>query len=69
MHRSEREVCLLVQDNGAGFNASRQREGGHGLGNMRARAEKLGATLQVTSQAGQGARVLATLPILQSTAV
>jgi len=68
MHRSEREVCLLVQDNGAGFNASRQRDGGHGLGNMRARAERLGATLQVTSQPGAGARVLATLPILQSTA-
>lgn len=68
MHRSEREVCLLVQDNGAGFNASRQREGGHGLGNMRARAEKVGATLQVTSRPGDGARVLATLPILNSTA-
>jgi signal transduction histidine kinase len=68
MHRSEREVCLLVQDNGAGFNSSRQREGGHGLGNMRARAEKLGATLQVTSHPGEGARVLATLPILNSTA-
>lgn len=69
MHRSEGEVCLLVQDNGAGFNASRQRDGGHGMGNMRARAQKIGATLQVTSQPGAGARVLATLPILQSTPV
>jgi signal transduction histidine kinase len=67
MHRSEGEVCLLVQDNGAGFNATSQREGGHGLANMRARAQKLGATLQVTSHPGEGARVLATLPILQST--
>ena len=67
MHKSDRELCLLVQDNGRGFNATRSREGGHGLGNMRARAEQLGATLRVTSQPGAGARVLATLPILEPT--
>jgi signal transduction histidine kinase len=33
---------------------------------MQARAEQLGATLRVTSQPGEGARVLATLPILDS---
>src|SRR5204862_3939142 len=43
MHKSERELCLLVQDNGAGFDAARSADGGHGLGNMRARAERLGA--------------------------
>jgi len=69
MHKSDRELCLLVQDNGRGFNASRSREGGHGLGNMRARTERLGATLRVTSQPGEGARVLATLPILESRVV
>ncbi len=67
MHKSDRELCLLVQDNGAGFNAARTRDGGHGLTNMRARAERLGATLRVTSQPGEGSRVLATLPILQPT--
>jgi signal transduction histidine kinase len=66
MHRSENQVCLLVQDNGAGFDAARQRDRGHGLGNMRARAEKLGATLQVHSRPREGARVLVTLPILPS---
>jgi signal transduction histidine kinase len=68
MHKGDREVCLLVQDNGAGFNADRQREGGHGLGNMRARAERIGATLRVTSTPGKGARVLANLPVLQPSA-
>ena len=68
MHKSDREVCLLVQDNGAGFNAAHQREGGHGLGNMRARAERLGASLRIISEPGTGARVLATLPIAEPSA-
>jgi signal transduction histidine kinase len=69
VHKSDREVCVLIQDNGVGFDASKRRIGGHGLGNMKARAERLGATLIVTSQPGQGARVIATLPILQPAAI
>lgn len=64
MHKGDREVCLLVQDNGAGFNSTRRREGGHGIGNMHARAERIGAALRVTSAPGEGTRVLATLPVL-----
>jgi signal transduction histidine kinase len=67
MHKSEREVCLLVQDNGRGFNATQTRAGGHGLGNMRARAERIGASFRLTSAPGEGTRVLATLPILEPT--
>jgi signal transduction histidine kinase len=62
MHQGDAEVCLLVHDNGRGFDANRGGTGGHGLGNMRARAERLGASLRVSSQPGQGARVLATFP-------
>jgi signal transduction histidine kinase len=69
VHKSDREVCLLVQDNGAGFNADERREGGLGLGNMQARASRLGASLRVTSKPGEGARVLATLPIVESAPV
>jgi signal transduction histidine kinase len=68
MHKGDREVCLLVQDNGTGFNASTRREGGHGLGNMQARAKRIGASLRVTSAPGEGARVLATLPVFQPSA-
>jgi signal transduction histidine kinase len=68
MHKGDGEVCLLVQDNGAGFDVSRGREGGHGLVNMRARAERIGASLRVTSAPGEGARVLATVPVLLPTA-
>jgi signal transduction histidine kinase len=67
--RSDRELCLLVQDNGTGFDAGMSREGGYGLGNMRARAGRLGASLKVTSAPGAGARVLATLPIVEASVV
>lgn len=69
LHMSDQEVCLLVQDNGAGFDPTVRRDGGHGLVNMQARSERLGATLRVTSRPGEGARVLATLPILDSPSI
>lgn len=64
VERGERAVCLLVQDDGKGFDASAQRNGGHGLANMRARAEHLRGTLDISSLPGQGTRVLANIPIL-----
>lgn len=67
VHQGDREICLLVQDNGIGFDPAARREGGHGLGNMTARAERMGATLRVTSGPGLGARVVATMPIHEST--
>lgn len=69
LHRSEREVGLLIQDNGAGFNADHRRAGGHGLGNMHARARRIGGALQVTSAPGAGARIQATVPVLQPSVV
>ena len=68
MHLGDREVCLLVQDNGTGFDAAKQRTGGHGLGNMRARAKRMGASFNITSAPGEGARIIATLPVLQPSA-
>jgi signal transduction histidine kinase len=63
LHKSDREVCLLVQDNGAGFDATRRREGGHGLGNMHARAQRVGANTTITSKPGEGTRVVVMLTI------
>jgi signal transduction histidine kinase len=65
LHKGDGEVGLLVQDNGAGFDPAVSGESGHGLGNMRARAESVGARLRVTSQLREGTRVVLTLPILQ----
>jgi signal transduction histidine kinase len=67
VHQNETEVCLLVQDNGTGFDSSRRQHEGHGLGNMRARAARMGATLRLTSQSGQGARIVLTVPASTST--
>ncbi len=69
VHQGEREVCLLVQDNGTGFDATHRRDGGHGLGNMQARADHIGATLAITSRPGEGVRVLINIPILLPAAV
>ena len=60
LHQSAGELCLLVQDNGRGFPQERA-SSGHGLANMRARATRLGATLQCTSSPGIGTRVLLTM--------
>jgi signal transduction histidine kinase len=62
VHKGEREVGLSIQDNGRGFDATQTRDGGHGLANMRARAERLGANLRVASQLGQGVRIIVTFP-------
>lgn len=58
--RSDDQVALSVQDDGAGFSAERRR--GHGLDNMRARAQSIGGELQVESAPGKGTRVILTLP-------
>ncbi len=68
MHQGDHEVCLLVQDNGRGFDPAQLRDPGHGLANMAARAERVGATLRVHSQPGGGTRVVTTLPILPTVA-
>ncbi len=60
LHRAGGEICLLVQDNGRGFAVTGSSGGGHGLGNMRARAERLGGKLQFSSSPGQGTRLLLT---------
>jgi PAS domain S-box-containing protein len=49
---------LHIWDNGRGFNTANQPPSGHyGLSMMRERAETVGATLRVTSQAGQGTEI------------
>jgi signal transduction histidine kinase len=64
LRRGEREVCLLVQDNGAGFDPAARDPAGHGVNNMQARATRLGAELRVTSSPGTGTRVVVNIPIL-----
>jgi signal transduction histidine kinase len=57
------KLCLLVQDDGRGFDPGPANTAGHGLGNLRARAELLGGELRLTSRPGAGTRVVLTFPV------
>jgi signal transduction histidine kinase len=63
LHRTDREIGLLVQDNGAGFTPAGRFDAGRGLGNMETRATHLGGSLRIDSRPGDGTRVVLTLPI------
>lgn len=56
-------VRVEVHDDGRGFDAAAARETSRGLIGMRERVELLGGTLDVSSQPGEGARVVASLPL------
>ena len=55
-------LVISLCDNGRGFDVHERRSGGHGVGNMAARAEKLGADFTVSSEPGGGTQILLRLP-------
>ena len=55
-------ALLAIEDNGIGFDPQTDSLGS-GMGNMRARATALGGSLEVTSQAGKGTKLLLKVPI------
>ena len=60
---AEREVRLVIADNGRGFAPGGSRGPGHqGLVNMKARVTGIGGQLTVESGAGQGTRIIVALP-------
>ncbi|HKB92156.1 MAG TPA: ATP-binding protein [Opitutaceae bacterium] len=62
--QDQKQIALLVQDDGAGFNPQKSEPSGNGLINAAARSEKLGGSLQIKSQPGTGTRILLTLPLV-----
>jgi signal transduction histidine kinase len=48
------EITLEVRDNGVGFETEKLEQPGHGLSNMRARAQLLGGSFEVESTPGEG---------------
>ena len=63
----ERDITIVVEDDGVGFDtestiAGAVENGHFGLAGMRERAESIGGTFAVLSQAGRGSVVTATLP-------
>jgi signal transduction histidine kinase len=69
LYRGERELCLLVQDNGTGFDPAARAHTGHGANNMQARATRLGAELRVNSSPGTGTRVVVNIPLMQTPSI
>jgi signal transduction histidine kinase len=66
LHSAENEVCLLIQDNGIGFDTAQRTRSGHGLRNMEARATDLGASVRIESRKAEGTRVILTFPLKQA---
>jgi PAS domain S-box-containing protein len=59
---SDGRVRLVIEDNGGGFDLESRQGAGHGLDNIRARAQKLGAALDIVSAPGHGTSLTLTLP-------
>jgi signal transduction histidine kinase len=56
-------AVLTISDDGVGFNAEEQDQSvGHGLANMRTRAEELNGTVSVESSPGKGTQIRLKLP-------
>ncbi|MFH1602325.1 MAG: histidine kinase, partial [Pseudomonadota bacterium] len=62
---SERDgrVIVSIEDDGAGFDILIQREQGHGLRNMAARAQTLAARFDIRTRPGHGTRVVVDIPL------
>ncbi len=61
---SSQQVTLRVTDDGQGFDVDQAAQAGHyGLRIMRERAEQVGATLEISSQPGQGTEVCLCWPV------
>lgn len=56
-------VRLVVEDDGAGIDSADTNDSGYGLLGMRERAARLGGTLSIESQPGEGTRVQAHIPL------
>jgi two-component system, NarL family, sensor histidine kinase DevS len=55
-------LCVLVSDDGCGFDPEAEREG-FGLDGMRERVELVGGELQIESKLGSGTRTMASIPL------
>ena len=61
---NEREIRLVLGDEGCGFDPDRLEASGLGLASMRERAHHLGGRFQLHSSPGKGTRIEVTLPSL-----
>jgi signal transduction histidine kinase len=63
LRREGENIELVVADDGVGFDpAGPVPAGHHGIGNMRARAAAIGATMRLESALGEGTRIIVSVP-------
>jgi signal transduction histidine kinase len=63
---SDRNLDMVVTDDGNGFDPSTLGDGGFGVLGMRERADALSGRMSIDSQPGQGTRLHLTLPVVSS---
>jgi signal transduction histidine kinase len=61
LFKHDNQLVITIEDDGHGFDENNQQVG-IGLANMRARAESLDGTMEVSSKPGQGTSILLTIP-------
>ncbi|WP_419874401.1 histidine kinase [Candidatus Pristimantibacillus sp. PTI5] len=59
---TERQVIMILQDDGIGFKPDEVKRGSYGLSTMQERAQKLGGAAEIWSKPGGGTRVKVTMP-------
>jgi PAS domain S-box-containing protein len=57
LHCQAQQVTMDIIDNGHGFNITQAAPGSFGLGNMKQRANKIGAELKIESKPGEGTEI------------
>lgn len=62
LSENERQIVMILQDDGAGFKADEVKRGSYGLSTMQERAQKLGGAAEIWSKPGGGTRVKVTIP-------
>jgi signal transduction histidine kinase len=62
LYRAEDDTVLEVDDDGRGFDPALAAGAGHGLRNLRERAERLGGHTEIQSTPGAGTKVQVTIP-------
>lgn len=62
--RQRNVIVIVVSDDGVGFDPAAAKRG-HGLRNMRSRAQRIGARIDVDSAPGRGTRVTLELPVAE----
>ncbi len=68
MVRERDAIVIVVADDGAGFDPAAMLRG-HGLRNMRSRAQRIGMRIAIDSARGQGTRVTLEFPLTQTAAL